>query len=140
MRGRKDKPVSTVKGATTLISADTVIEGDVRFHGNLDIEGRVVGAIVAEPGTEAMLRVVHGGCVEGEIRVPTAVINGAVTGDIHCAQRLELAEAAVIDGDVYYNLVEMAVGSRVNGGLRHVPPVSDDLAARREERASQVEG
>lgn len=140
MRGRKDKPVSTVKGATTLISSETVIAGDIHFQGNLDIEGKVIGSVIATPDSAAMLRIVEGGRVEGEIRVPTAVINGEVAGDIHCSERLELAERATIDGDVYYNLVEMAVGCKVNGGLRHVSPVADDLAVRREERASQVEG
>ncbi len=140
MRGRKDKPVSSVKGSTTLISADTTVTGDIRFQGNLDIEGTVVGSVIAEPDVAATLRVVNGGRVEGEIRVPAALINGEVAGDIHCSDRLELAEQAVIDGDVYYNLVEMAVGCRVNGGLRHVTPVTDDLAVRREERATMAEG
>lgn len=139
MRGRKDKPVSTVKGATTLISSDTVIHGDIRFQGNLDIEGKVVGSVIADPDSAAMLRVVEGGRVEGEIRVPSAVINGEVAGDIHSVERLELADRAVIDGDVFYNLIEMTVGCKVNGGLRHVSPVADDLAARREERAVQGE-
>jgi cytoskeletal protein CcmA (bactofilin family) len=139
MRGRKDKPVTAVKGGTTLISADTVITGDIRFKGNLDIEGKIVGAVIAEPDSDAMLRVVEGGRVEGEIRVPSALINGDVAGDIHSTDRLELAPQAVIDGDVYYHLVEMAVGCRVNGGLRHVSNVADDLAQRREERAVQGE-
>ena len=140
MRGRKDKPVSSVKGGTTLISVDTTVTGDVRFQGNLDIEGTVIGSVIAEPDSAATLRVVNGGRVEGEIRVPAALVNGEVAGDIHCGDRLELAEQAVIDGDVYYNLIEMAVGCRVNGGLRHVTPVIDDLAIRREERATVAEG
>ena len=139
MRGRKDKPVTAVKGSTTLISSDTTVTGDIRFQGNLDIEGKVVGSVIAEPDAAATLRVVNGGRIEGEIRVPAALIDGEVAGDIHCADRLELAERAVIDGDVYYNLVEMAVGCKVNGGLRHVAPVTDDLAMRREERAHKVE-
>ena len=47
---------------------------------------------------------------------------------------------AKLGRSVYYNLVEMAVGCRVNGGLRHVTPVTDDLAVRREERATMAEG
>lgn len=135
MRGRKDKPLSAVSGSTTLIARDAVVTGDIQFSGNLDIEGRVVGSITAEAGKEAMLRVVEGGKVEGEIRVPSAVINGQVSGDIHSTERLELAEKAEVDGDVYYHLIEMAVGCRVNGGLRHVSPIADDLAAKRAQRA-----
>ncbi len=138
MRGRKDKPLTAVQGSTTLIAKDAVVTGDIQFAGNLDVEGKVVGSIVAEPGKEAMLRVVEGGRVEGEIRVPSAMINGRVTGDLHSSERLELAEKAEIDGDVYYHLIEMTVGCRVNGGLRHVSPATDDLAMKREQRATET--
>ena len=76
--------------------------------------------------------------MSGEIRVPKATINGNVEGDIHTSERLELAEKAVIDGDVYYNLIEMAVGAKVNGGLRHTSSVADDLAAKREAKVADT--
>ena len=73
----------------------------------------------------------------GEVKVPHTTINGKVEGDIHSTERLELAEQAVIDGDVYYNLIEMSVGAKVNGGLRHSSNVADDLAAKREAKAAE---
>jgi cytoskeletal protein CcmA (bactofilin family) len=84
-----------------------------------------------------MLRVMEGGTVEGSIHVPSAMVNGAVRGDIHCADRLELAEQAEVDGDVYYNLIEMTVGCKVNGGLRHASARVDDLATQREKRLAE---
>jgi cytoskeletal protein CcmA (bactofilin family) len=137
MLRKESKPLTSVQGSTTLIAPDAVVTGDIQFSGNLDVEGVVKGSISAEPGKEAMLRVVNGGRVEGEIRVPSAMINGAVTGDVHSSERLELAEQAEIDGDIYYHLIEMAVGCKVNGGLRHVAKVTDDLAMKREQRATQ---
>ena len=123
-------------GGTTLISSDTTVKGDITFTGQLDIEGSVVGSIQAA-AKDAVLRVVAGGRVSGEIKVPHATINGNVEGDIHTSERLELAEQAVIDGDVYDNLVEMAVGATVNGGLRHTSAVADDLAAKREAKVAE---
>ena len=123
-------------GGTTLISSDTTVKGDITFTGQLDIEGSVVGSIQAA-AKDAVLRVVAGGRVSGEIKVPHSTINGNVEGDIHTSERLELAEQAVIDGDVYYNLVEMAVGAKVNGGLRHTSAVADDLAAKREAKVAE---
>ena len=137
MMGRKDKPLTTVQGSTTLIARDAVVTGDIQFSGNLDVEGKVNGSIVAQEGKEAMLRIMEGGDVSGEIRVPSAVINGAVKGDIHSSERLELAEKAEVDGDVYYHLIEMAVGCRANGGLRHVSAKIDDLASQREKRQAE---
>lgn len=109
----------SVAGGTTLISADTVIRGEVRFKGNLDVEGRVCGDILSEPGTDAMVRVVDGACVEGDIRVPLVLINGLVEGDVYASNQLELAPRARVEGDVYYALVEMSVGAQVNGSLTH---------------------
>ena len=138
MMGRKEtRPLTSVQGSTTLIAPDAVITGDISFSGNLDVEGRVVGSITSAEGKESMLRVMEGGTVEGSIHVPTAMVNGAVRGDIHCADRLELAEKAEVDGDVYYNLIEMAVGCKVNGGLRHASARVDDLATQREKRLAE---
>jgi cytoskeletal protein CcmA (bactofilin family) len=139
MRNRKEAVVtSSASGRTTLISPGTAVRGDITFTGHLDIEGTVAGSIQAEPGQEAILRIVEGGKVSGEVKVPHAMINGKVEGDIHATERLELAERAVVDGDVYYNLIEMAVGAKVNGGLRHTSNVADDLAAKREARAAET--
>jgi cytoskeletal protein CcmA (bactofilin family) len=94
--------------------------GDIHFSGNLDIEGLVQGNIIALPDKEAFVRVVHGGQVEGEIRVPSSVINGTVDGTVFSSNRLELATHGRVNGDVFYSEVEMAAGSEVNGVLKHV--------------------
>ncbi len=110
---------ASVAGGTTLISADTVIHGEVRFRGNLDVEGRVCGDILSEPGADAMVRVVDGARVEGDIRAPLVLINGLVEGDVYASSQLELAPRARVEGDVYYALVEMSAGAEVNGSLTH---------------------
>jgi cytoskeletal protein CcmA (bactofilin family) len=139
MRNRKETVVTnSASGRTTLISPGTTVRGDISFSGHLDIEGTVEGSIQAEPGQDAILRVVEGGKVAGEVKVPHAMVNGNIEGDIHATERLELAERAVVDGDVYYNLIEMAVGAKVNGGLRHTSNVSDDLAAKRVAKAAET--
>ena len=138
MRNRRDNmAIGGSSGSTTLISSDTTIKGDISFTGQLDVEGTVVGSIQATSG-DAVLRVGSGGRVDGEIKVPHATVNGKVEGDIHSSERLILSEQAVVDGDVYYNLIEMAVGAKVNGGLRHSSNVADDLAAKREAKAAEA--
>jgi cytoskeletal protein CcmA (bactofilin family) len=114
----------SVSGSTTLVSSDTVIIGDVRFCGNLDIEGLVQGNIIAQPDKEALVRVVGKGRVEGEIRAPNIVINGEVEGDVYSTKQLELASKGQVQGNVYYTQVEMAAGSEVNGNLTHIAPGS----------------
>jgi len=117
-----------VAGATTLISSDTVVVGDLRFSGNLDVEGLVQGNIVAHPDKEALLRIIGKGRVEGEIRVPSVVINGEVKGSVFASKQLDLAPRSRVDGNVYYNLVEMAAGAEVNGSLTHMTDSGEDCS------------
>jgi cytoskeletal protein CcmA (bactofilin family) len=116
-----------VSGGTTIISRDTVIVGDIHFSGNLDVEGLVQGNIVAKPDSDACVRVIDKGRIEGDISAPSVVINGSIKGDVHSSAHLELASRAQVEGNVFYTLVEMAAGSAVNGSLQHV--ASADQAA-----------
>ena len=119
MFGSGDKPQSQGP-AHTLVSCATEIVGDVHFSGELIIEGKVKGNIYADDNSDALVRVVDTGCVEGEICVPSVVINGLVQGDVRSAKHVELASKAVVVGNVFYNLIEMVMGSEVNGNLTHV--------------------
>ena len=106
--------------AHTLVSRATEIVGDIHFTGELIIEGRVKGNIYAEDDSKALIRVAEKGTVEGEICVPSAIVNGLVQGDVRSANHIELAAKAVVVGNVYYNLIEMVMGSEVNGNLMHI--------------------
>lgn len=127
MFGGSEKNKARQQGpAHTLISRQTEISGDVRFTGELIIEGTVRGNIFAEDESAALVRVAETGVVEGEICVPSAVINGLVRGDVHCAKHLELAAKAVVSGNVYYSLIEMVMGSEVNGNLMRIGSVQQE--------------
>ena len=120
MLGGKDgKSTFSSSNSTTLVSRDTEIVGDIKFSGNVDIEGVVRGNIVAVEGKDAVVRVVDKGLVEGEIRAPSVIVNGSVTGDVYSTKHLELASKARVQGNVHYTLVEMAIGAEVNGSLTH---------------------
>lgn len=117
MWGKKDNKLGFSSGGITLISAATEIVGDIHFSGNLEVEGRVRGNIVAVEGGDARIRVQEKGCVEGQITAPSVVINGQVTGDVHSSRHVELAAKAVVNGNVHYHMIEMVKGAQVNGSL-----------------------
>ena len=121
MFGKKETSMSFSAGSTTLISKKTEMTGDVSFSGNLMIEGVVKGNISAREGEDAHARVLEKGLVEGEIRAPTLVINGTVTGDVYSDKHIELAARAVVNGNVHYRLIEMVKGAQVNGNLVYSP-------------------
>ncbi len=102
----------------SLIGQQTEIKGDIEFAGGLHVDGRSIGNVRAsEPGS--MLTVSDRGAVEGEVRVPNIILNGLVIGDVYASERIELAAQARVQGTVYYNLIEMAIGAEVNGKLVH---------------------
>lgn len=136
-RRRNDRNQTTPE--TSLIARGTVIRGDLRFSGSLHLDGQIEGTVLGE-GEDAMLTLSEHGKVEGEVRVPHAVINGHITGDVHVSARLELAAQARVDGDLRYHTLEMSAGAQVNGRIsrqtddsqRELPPpneLSDASAA-----------
>lgn len=120
---RAAQPAGT---AHTLVSHQTEIIGDLRFAGELIVEGRIRGNVFADDESGAILRLADGGVIEGEVWVPVAVINGLVKGDLHCARQLELAAKGVVMGNVFYNLIEMVMGSEINGSLLHIGRAQQD--------------
>ncbi|MDA8921210.1 polymer-forming cytoskeletal protein [Gammaproteobacteria bacterium] len=104
----------------TLISRDTEIVGDIHFSGELIIEGRVRGSIFAEDVGDPIVSLPESGTVEGDIIAPSAVINGLVHGNVHCSKHVELASKASVVGDIRYSMIEMVLGSEVNGKLERI--------------------
>lgn len=116
----KEKATMAFNGnssATTLIAKGTEIVGDIKFSGNLEIEGKVLGGIIAAGEGDASVRVLENGEVEGDIKVPSVIINGVVKGDVYSSNHIELAAKAKVEGNAHYNLIEMVKGSQVNGNL-----------------------
>ncbi len=111
----------------TLIAADTQVVGDIHFKNELFVYGHVEGNLIAEDDNGSVL-LSEGGSVRGEIRVPSVTVNGRVDGDIFGRVRVELAAKAEIHGNVFYRLIEMQLGSRVEGQLVHAEDMqhSDD--------------
>ncbi len=123
-KGRKTPKIHT------LVGEDTELRGDVLFSGGLHVDGTVRGNVIARTDSAAVLTVGEQGFIEGEVRVPNVVLNGKVIGDVYAVERIELAPRARITGNVYYNLLEMAMGAEVNGSLLHC---SDVMAAESKE-------
>lgn len=84
------------------------------------MDGTIKGNVIAEEDSSSVLTLSETGTIEGEVRVTNVVLNGTVIGDVHARQHIELAPHARITGNVYYHLIEMAMGAEVNGNLVHV--------------------
>jgi cytoskeletal protein CcmA (bactofilin family) len=135
--GTGDKPGASA--VDTLIGRQTEIHGDVRFSGGLHIDGKVVGKVSVLTDKNATLSVSETGAIEGDVRAPTVVLNGQVTGDVHASEHLTLGSKARVTGNVYYGIIEMTGGAKINGqmvhegdeaiaALTHAKPVNEPMA------------
>jgi len=116
---KKNSPKAKAGAADTLICKQTKIIGDISFNGVLYIDGHVKGDIFAEEMESSLLTIGTNGYVEGQISVPHIVILGRVKGDVRATEHVELMADSRIEGNVYYKLMEMAMGAEVNGQMLH---------------------
>ena len=106
----------------TLIGQNTRVTGDIEFTGGLHIDGSVNGNIIANQTDKCVLRISDRGVIEGNVSVPHVILNGTVKGDVVAHERIELGSSARVIGNVYYALIEMAIGAEINGQLIHQSP------------------
>lgn len=118
MFGRKSPMENRID---TLVGPNTRVNGDLSFGGRCHVDGVVKGNVSADSESNSALSIAEDGTVEGGVRVPYVVLHGIVRGDVVAHQRVELGPTARVIGNVYYNLIEMAIGAEINGKLVHQP-------------------
>lgn len=135
LRKSKDSRSSKVH---TLIGEDSEVRGDINFEGGLFVDGTIIGNVVARPGTSSVLNLSEKGSIEGEVRVPHIILNGTVIGDVYASERIELAVKARVTGNVFYNLIEMAIGAEINGQLVHEAEAKNPVLPMPKQESSQT--
>jgi cytoskeletal protein CcmA (bactofilin family) len=115
--------------ANTIVGIDTRVNGDVHFSGGLHVDGIVHGNVSADPDSDSSLSLAEGATVDGGVTVPYVLLEGLVKGDVFANKRVILGSTARIVGNVYYNLIEMAIGAEINGKLVHQPEGQSSLVA-----------
>lgn len=125
MWGSRKRKVTRID---SLIGQQTEINGEIVFTGGLHIDGKIEGNITAEDNYGAVLTVSEQGIITGDVRVPNIILNGTVRGNVYAEEHIELALNARVIGNVYYNLIEMAMGAEVNGSLVHTTDMQSQPA------------
>lgn len=116
----KQRKVNTGGTLETMIGAGTTIKGDVTFEGGLRVDGTLEGTITAPDGSGSRLVISDQAEVRGEVHVPNVVINGRVIGNVHASERLELHAQSSVEGDLYYEVIQMEEGSGITGTCAHI--------------------
>lgn len=114
---RKNQTVTHYPGKTSLIADNAELRGDLRVTGAVQVDGRIIGNIEADDG---LVSITRDGYVEGIIKAPRVMIDGAIVGDVYAAEHLQLDAQARVDGDLYYRFMEMVSGAQINGQLHYL--------------------
>ncbi|WP_026999947.1 bactofilin family protein [Eisenibacter elegans] len=110
----KEIPVEANSNSATIIGKGAMMEGNIETHGNVRIEGRIVGNVKCKS------KVVLGDSsyLEGSILSQNAEISGEVKGLIEVAEILVLKSSAIVNGDVLCDKLIVETGAVFNGSCK----------------------
>lgn len=107
---RRNTPSSDAEKESVIAAGLTIqgqIEGagSVRIAGNFQGDVHVKGNLTIEPGAK----------LTGGVRAATVIIGGELEGNIDQAQRVELLQSGVLNGNLNAGSLTVAAGSRMRG-------------------------
>lgn len=88
--------MTTPNPSKNVLNSDVEIKGNVKFSGELTLEGKLEGEITSD-GT---LQVGETGAVNGNVTAGTIVIRGKVNGNVTARDKIELKSKAEVFGDI----------------------------------------
>ncbi len=95
----------------SVIATGLTFEGKIEGSGHVRISGRFKGDVHVD-GT---LTVEAGAHLAGAVRAGSVVVAGEIEGNIEGAQRVELHQSGVLNGDVSAGSLTVADGARMRG-------------------------
>jgi len=110
-------PNSANVAVQCLIGKGIEFRGDLTYSGGLHIDGRVIGSIESKLGDSARLTLSNDGIIDGSVKTCDAEINGTVNGDVHATGCVVLHPQSHVNGNVYYERIEIRRGACINGKL-----------------------
>ncbi|MBL4629593.1 MAG: polymer-forming cytoskeletal protein [Roseicyclus sp.] len=104
--GNKTKP------ATSMLSTDLTIVGNLRTTGDIQVEGTVQGDIRAH-----LLTVGESANIEGEIVADDIVVTGRVVGRVR-GLKVRLTSTARVEGDIIHKTIAIESGAHFEGSVQ----------------------
>ncbi len=98
-------------GTINIISAGTIINGDIESNGDIRVDGIVKGTITSK----AKVVIGKSSIIEGDVEAQNADISGKVNGKLSVSQTLLLKSTSFINGDIIVNKLVVESGAAFNG-------------------------
>jgi cytoskeletal protein CcmA (bactofilin family) len=96
---------------------ETVIAAGLTFEGKIDGSGhvRISGRFKGDVHVDGTLTVDSGAHLAGAVRAGSVVVAGEIEGNIEGAQRVELHQSGIVNGDITAGSLTVADGARMRG-------------------------
>ncbi|RZL30695.1 MAG: polymer-forming cytoskeletal protein [Pedobacter sp.] len=98
---------------STLIGLGYEINGEITGKSVIRIDGKVNGNVTTEGG----LILGEKGIIVGDVKTKSAIIYGAVTGNV-AALQLEIKKTGIVNGNINTETLEIELGAQYNGNLK----------------------
>ncbi len=118
----------TPRSAPSIVSEDMIIVGAITAGGDIQVDGKVEGDIVADS-----LTVGEKAIINGEVFAEEVIVRGLVQGSIK-AEKVQLCAGARVEGDILHAALAVETGALFEGNCRHSP---DPLGRRAEKPAAE---
>lgn len=100
------------KAATSLISSDLVITGNMKTAGDIQVEGTIEGDIRAH-----LLTVGEGATIRGEVVADDVIVDGRVVGRVR-GLKVRLTSTARVEGDIIHKTIAIESGAHFEGSVQ----------------------
>jgi cytoskeletal protein CcmA (bactofilin family) len=110
-----------IGGATSIVSQNVRIEGDVRGDENIQIYGNLKGTI--KVGGDIVVGV--SGMVEAEVEGINVMIQGTVVGNVTAKDHLEIQATGKMIGDITARSIDIKEGSSFEGRSQMIKPAAN---------------
>lgn len=112
MFGNQKQSADKVPGnSATLISAGTVLQGDLQSDTNLRIDGTIHGNVLCQ----AKIVVGPSGFVHGNLEGTQTDVSGRVNGNIVVKELVQLRPGANVEGNINSTQLQIDAGAVFNG-------------------------
>ena len=95
----------------SILASGLTFEGKIEGSGHVRISGRFKGDVHVD-GT---LTIDPGAHLGGSVKAGAVVVGGELEGNIEAAQRVELQQTGIVNGDVTAGSLSVAAGARMRG-------------------------
>src|SRR5256714_3066213 len=87
---------NTPNSAKNVLSSDVEIKGNLKFSGELTMEGKLEGEI----NSDGVLQLGETGAVNGNLNVNSVIVRGKINGNVVAKDKIEIKSKAEVFGDI----------------------------------------